>query len=652
MHNLIIYLIINILTGRIDLIIVVIVNVWLFLVCTKIYALGIIMEINRVLNRWFWPALGAASVIGFIVYLIGLKQVAMSLVILQSFSLLLRFLAMLYFRSKFTVDLLMFIAGFALAFNGMPAEGFILYFLYSIAEMMEFYIERLARRRLEILASLIPLRVLVQRGSTTVEVDVSEVKPGDVVLVRRGESVPANGILLDRGTFDTSALTGEPIPVELEEGSMVESGYINTSPSPVRVKATRKPEESTIQVILKTALEYAEAKGRLARLLEKATPPYTFLVVIAGILGYITLGVNALVSILVAGCPSAFIVSNAASTMLSAAQLARSGIVVKGGLPLERGSRASHVVLDKTGTLTIARPKLAKVVPPRGLDASRVLEVAASAASVSIHPLSKAIIVEAKARGINPPLPREVEDIPGKGLRVEIDGYQVAIGSRSFIEESTGTSIEPPCPEMATVYLSVNGEPGALCFADQLDPSSKKTLKLLKAMGIKVVLASGDQPHRVEAVAKELGIDEYYASMKPGEKLSLINKLRDRSKRPVIMVGDGINDVEALAAADVGVAVGSIEQVINVADVVLKEGIKGLPVFVSLSRAFLNGILAGFALAMIIKVIVALAGSAGAIPLWLVVLLGDDGSTVTASLASGAIILSNWRSTLARVTQK
>ncbi len=584
-------------------------------------------------EQLFWAGLGVSSLAALVDAWLGLVGAAGYILAIIGGMLLGRFIFIVRGKKKFTPDILMSAVAIATSLTGSWVEGAIVMILYSIAETMEEAAERLAMRRLTSLIRLIPTHVEVLRGSRAEKVELSSVRPGDIVLVRKGETVPVDGVLLDRGVFDTRFITGEPEPVELQPGDMVASGFINVG-GPVKVRALRLPGESTLQRLVEASLEFLERKSRVQTLVESLSPPLTIFVLSASLAAFALYGLKGLVSVLVAGCPSAYIISSSTSTMLMVATLARRGVVVKGGPPLEASRKVRAVVLDKTGTLTLGTPRLARV-EPEGM-AEEVLALAASAALASLHPLSRAIISEARARGISPRPPSKAEEHPGKGVEAVVDGRRVKLGSKSF----TGFRGEAEC-QGPIVYVSADGVTGYLCFEDKITEEAKEAIEAFKRMGLRVVMASGDKRENVERVAKALGISEYYYSMKPDDKVRLVERLR-RESGGVAMVGDGVNDVEALAAADLGVAIGSIDVVADVADAVVSNVKQTVDVLKS-GKVYYSALVAAFAVATVIKVVAISGGISGLLPLWLVAFLGDDGSTIAGVALSAAVIAAGFK---------
>ena len=413
--------------------------------------------------------------------------------------------------------------------------------------------------------------------------------------------------------------------MEMPPGSIVPSGAVNLG-DPVKGTAIKPPRDSFMQKLIAEALEAVERKASVQRLLERMAPYITVLVLAAFVVAHIKLGGVRAVSILLAGCPSAFIVSSGYSTAMSIALLAGMGVVVKGGQVLETAGKVRVVVLDKTGTVTTARSKVSLVKPPQGVDEGRFLSLASSLAAASLHPLSRSL---ASATSTRLPV-ASVRETPGVGVQGVVDGVKVFIGR---VEENA-----PKCPEgLKTLHVKINGNVGAICLEEIVDPSAPRAIEELKSMGYHVVLASGDSRERVERIAKTLGVSEFYAEMKPEDKARLVDEYR-RRYGPVLFAGDGLNDLVAIAKADVGVAVGNIEAAADAADAVSPGGAIGVSRLLRASRLYTKALAYSFTLAGAIKVIAAGGGLAGLLDPVIVALIGDDGSTM-AGVAIATLIV-------------
>lgn len=569
-----------------------------------------------------WISLIGAGIMGLILEYEGYSSFSSILLGIIGSLLIARFIIMGW-RGRFTVDIIMGGVAWILLVAGRYMEGFIIMAIYGLAETIEEAAEYLATGSLSKLVKLLPSQVTIEENGSRRIVDPGMVKPGSIVVVGRGQVVPVDGVLMSQGVFDTSLVTGEPLPQELSRGELVHSGYINLG-DPVRVRALRHAGESTLQKSLTIAMSLVEKKTRLERTIERIAPHYT--IVLFGVSGIalLTLGVRGVVSLLVAGCPSAFILTSSVLSLSAVASMARGGVIVKGGRAVEKLSKAKVIVLDKTGTLTLGKPRLTRIITVDSVPRRKILAYAAALASSSTHPLSRGIVEAVLREGIEIPSALGVVEVPGAGLKGRVNGDEVKLGKASFVG-AEGLK----CGEgESSVYVSINGSPSLLCFSDIIDESAYNVIDSIRRMGYGVVLASGDRSPNVAKVAERLGIDEWYGDMKPEDKRRLVRELRERWG-PVAAVGDGINDIVALAEADASVAVGDIDVVIEYADAVLRKGISRLPRLLVASRGFKLGVISGFLIAGLIKMIAVSTGVLGFIPLWVIALIGDDGSTVT-----------------------
>ncbi len=576
-------------------------------------------------DKRFWTTIALVSGIGAFLSIVtpgtrtDLLLLALSIVILARF-------VKTVLSKKFSVDLLMGVAGLATWLMGSFFEGFLVFILYSISELLEHYAEEYAERKLAGLTRLLPDKIRVRIDNNIVEKQVDEVLPGDIVVVRPGETVPVDGILVsDEGLFDTSMVTGESEPRRLSRGERVESGY-KCIGELVLIRALKKPSESLLQLLVREAERALEEKSRIQRLIEKISKPYTLVVLL--LFATATLYVpsyNAL-AILLAGCPSAFIIASAVSTTLALALLARTGIIVRGGIVLENTAKTNIAVFDKTGTLTLGELEVVEVKPYGDFTGSRVLELAGAAAKASIHPVSRSL---ARYSSLSPVLAREY---PGLGVEAVVDGVRVLLGSRDFLEKK-GIGVQVSrCGGYRSVYVGVdNVFAGEICLVEKIDDSVRRTIERLVEEGYRVVIASGDDIERVREIAESLGVREYYGDMSPSDKSRLVEELKKTGK--VMMVGDGVNDLEALAKADVGVAIGRIDVVSSIADIVL-DRVSKIPKVIEVSKRYIRSIATAITLAAIVKITVMVLGIMGALPLWAIVGLGDDGATLLVLLAT------------------
>jgi ATPase, P-type (transporting), HAD superfamily, subfamily IC/heavy metal translocating P-type ATPase len=393
------------------------------------------------------------------------------------------------------------------------------------------------------------------------EVPVAEVAVGDRLLVGSGEIVPVDGRLLGPGVFDESALTGEPLPVERSAGQDVRSGIVNAG-RPVELVATATAAESTYAGVVRLVEQAQAASAPFVRVADRFAigfVPLT-LALAGGAWGLSGDAVRA-VAVLVVATPCPLLLAAPIAFMSGLSRAARHGVVVKGGAALEQLAAGRALLFDKTGTLTVGRPVLTDVVTAEGGDADAVLRLAASLDQASAHVVAGSIVRAARERGLALTKPQEVHESPGQGIEGRVDGRSVRLGNASWIGAD-----RPPAPWVRrarrraelegslTVFVGIDGEPaGVLLMEDPVRPDAPRMVRALRAAGIdRVALITGDRADVAETVGRLVGIDAVYADRDPGQKLAIV---RDENARaPAVMVGDGVNDAPALAAAGVGVA--------------------------------------------------------------------------------------------------
>ena len=578
-------------------------------------------------SREFWTIFALAAVAGALVeYLTGRAGPLLPLL-----STILAFKAVLELRERrLGVDALMSIVGYVTFFLGARVEGFVIYVLYGIAETLEEVAEAWAKRSLRELLQVVPKRVLRLRGESVEEVDVEELRVGDFIRVRPGERVPADSLVLDgRGVVDLSIVTGESEPVEVRRGEVVPSGALVLE-SPLTLRVDKDPRDSTAQLIIKQVRESLERKGRVENFLSRISAPYTVVVLGVFAASALLLDPYRSLSIILAGCPSAFVITSSVSTILGVARMARRGVIVKGGPPLDVASRVGVVILDKTGTVTLGEPRVTQFIALNG-DEQALKSLAKALALHSLHPLSRAIahMDGDGGNGVSGlPELREVREIPGKGIIAKTNGERVLLGSRSFLAEQ-GVEVPSSVPPEATVLLAVGDRlVGAFVVEDVPREDAREAIEALRARGLRVMLVSGDKREKVEKVARSLGIEEYLAEVRPEDKRRVVKELQSKGIK-VAMVGDGINDAPALAEADLGVAMGRYALVAEVADAVIVSGeLSRLADLLETGGLRERVLKLGIGSAAALKLGVMALGLAGVLPIWLIAALGDDGSTL------------------------
>ena len=493
----------------------------------------------------------------------------------------------------------------------------------------------------------------VERGGQIVEVPLAQVRVGDRVVVRPGEKIPVDGLVVEGASaVDESMITGEPLPVDKHENDTVVGGTINRTGAFV-VRVTRIGAETTLQQIVRLVRQAQGRKAPIQRLADKVAGvfvPAVLLVAIATFVVWFDVGpdprlTNALlafVTVLIIACPCALGLATPTAIMVATGKAARNGILIKGGDAVERIRDVDLVVLDKTGTITEGAPRLTDVVPINGWTEEALLGLAASAETRSEHPIGKAIVAAAEGRGAVLSNVESFHSRTGLGIEARIDGRDVLIGNAAFL---SAREMTPDAWQRATsalsergktaVLVAIDGEPaGALAVADAVRPTSKVAVAALHDLGIEVAMVTGDAEATARAVAHNVGIDHVAAGVLPGDKAEAIRQFQEQG-RVVAMVGDGINDAPALAQADVGIAIGTGTDVaIEASDVTLmRDDLGAVAEAFRLSRRTLRTIKQNLFFAFIYNVI--------GIPIAAGVLYPFFGILLSPIIASGAMALSS-----------
>ena len=466
------------------------------------------------------------------------------------------------------------------------------------------YLEQLARRRAATaigrLGELLPTTVLVMRGDREVATPTNALAPGDRLRVRPGDRFAVDGVVEDgRSAVDESLVTGEPMPVEKGPGDPVVSGSLN-GPGALVVRAVRVGPDAFVAEIgrLLTEAEMSQVPlRRLAdRIAERFVPVVLLLALAAGAAWAVAtrslpIALLVFVSVAITACPCAFGIATPAALAVGAGRAAEDGILFRGRDTLERAARVDTVVADKTGTLTAGVPRVTEIVPLPGHGTDELLAAAAGVEAGSAHPLARAVVAEARARGVSLPAATDVRGEPGVGVVGTIGGRRVRVarldGEPSDGPEPLAGPAAALVREARTVaVVSFDGDPiGLLGFADPIRPTAAAAVRSLADEGVRVVLATGDHGPAAAAVARATGIAEVHAGLSPRAKLDLVTRLR-REGRHVAVVGDGVNDAPALLAADVGIAIGSGSDVAKAAGGVLlvRSDPMGVPIALAAAR--------------------------------------------------------------------
>lgn len=468
----------------------------------------------------------------------------------------------LFTKGKLGIGLLMTISATGAVILGYVEEAAALAFLYSIAEALEDKAMDRARAGLRALLKLVPDTALVKRGDATAEVEAKELRVGDVLVVRPGERIATDGIVrAGRSSLDTSAITGESIPVEVEPGTVVSAGSINTT-GVLEVEATAAGTDNSLTTIVELVEQAQAEKGDRARLADRIARPLVpgvmILAVLVGVLGSLLSGdpelwITRALVVLVAASPCALAIAVPVTVVSAIGAASKFGVVVKSGAAFERFGGIRHLAVDKTGTLTRNEPTVTRVVTT-GVTEADVLAWAASLEGHSTHPLAAAITTAVP----NAPAATDVSETAGHGIAGTLEGARLAVGSPRWLDAGTlvGDVEAMESEGMTVVIVHRNDQPaGAIGVRDELRPEVPEVIAILNRRGIGVTMLTGDNARTAAALAAQAGISDVRAELRPEDKATAVAELS--KSQPTAMIGDGINDAPALAAADLGIAMGA-----------------------------------------------------------------------------------------------
>ena len=447
---------------------------------------------------------------------------------------------------------------------GEYLAGAVIAVMLASGRTLEAWAAARSRRELSLLLSRAPRIAHRRDGEGVADIRADDVAVGDLVLVKPGEVVPVDGrVEAGVAVVDGSAVTGESVPVDCEAGDAVSSGVVNAG-GPFELRATNTSAESTYAGIVRLVSTAEASSAPSVRLADRYAVGFLAVsVTVAGGAWGLSGQLGRAVAVLVVATPCPLILGVPVALVSGLSRAARRGVVIKGGAVLERLAQAKVLLFDKTGTLTAGRPSVASMVSAGQVKAEELLRLAASLDQVSPHVLAAAVVRAAHQRSLTLSLPEEVEEIAGQGIRGRVEGRLVAVGKAGWISAVA----EDPWVRaarrradregMLTVFVAVDGEPaGALFLEDEVRPDAARTIRRLRRDGIRrVVMVTGDRVEVAETVGAIIGVDEVLADRTPGEKVEAV--IVEGRWGPTIMVGDGINDAPALAAADVGVAIGA-----------------------------------------------------------------------------------------------
>ncbi|MDY4577051.1 MAG: heavy metal translocating P-type ATPase [Anaerobutyricum hallii] len=479
--------------------------------------------------------------------------------------------------------------------------------LITLGKTLEAYSKGKTTDALKSLMNLAPKMATVVRNGQEQIISAEQVKKGDIFLVKPGESIPVDGIVLEgNSAIDEAALTGESIPVDKAEGDNVSAATINQSGF-LKCETTRVGEDTTLSQIIKMVSDAAATKAPIAKIADKVSGifvPAVITIAVITIIGWLLAGQTvgfALargISVLVISCPCALGLATPVAIMVGNGVGAKNGILFKTAVSLEEAGKVDIVALDKTGTITTGQPKVTDIFPADGISEKELLEAAFALEKKSEHPLAKAIVEYGNEKKFTVPVVEDFQAVPGNGLTGTLNNKTLIGGNLLFIEKSLSISekIKHSAEQLASAgktplfFAKENRLLGMIAVADVIKEDSPQAIKELKAMGIHVVMLTGDNERTAKAIGEQAGVDNVIAGVLPDGKESVIRALGEKGK--VAMVGDGINDAPALTRADVGIAIGAGTDVaMDAADVVLmKSKLADVPAAIRLSRGVLRNI--------------------------------------------------------------
>ncbi len=505
---------------------------------------------------------------------------------------------------RFDIDVLMVVAALGAAAVGEWAEGALLLFLFSLGHALEHYARGRARQAIRALGQLTPKTARVRRDGQERELSVEEVQRGDVVIVRPGERIPVDGVVVEgRSAVDESPITGESMPVEKTKEDRVFAGTVNGDGA-LAIEVTKLAKDTTLARVIQMVEEAQTQKSPTQRFTERferifvpiVLASVVLVIVVPPLMGWLSWEVAFLraMAILVAASPCALAIAIPATILAGIAQAARNGVLIKGGVHLENLGGLDAMAFDKTGTITQGKPTVTDIIPLNGIEEQELLRIAAAVESRSGHPLAQAIVRKVQEQGLEFPEAGELQSLTGRGVQAELNGQMVRIGNLTLFQEnpvpgevvSKVNSLEAEGKTTMIVQVEKRFS-GIIALADQPRAEASAMLEHLRRLGVRtLVMLTGDNERVAAAIAQAVGLTGYQANLLPEEKVTAIKSLLDKHGR-VAMVGDGVNDAPPLTHATVGIAMGAsgTDVALETADIALMaDDLSHLPFAVALSR--------------------------------------------------------------------
>lgn len=560
--------------------------------------------------------------------------------------------------SKFQFDMstLMTIAIIGAALIGEWSEGATVVILFAISEALERFSMDKARKSIESLMDIAPKEALIRRGTRELPINVYDIQIGDTMIVKPGQKLAMDGIVVKgTSTLNQAAITGESVPVTKTIDDEVFAGTLNEE-GLLEVKVTKLVEDTTLSKIIHLVEEAQAERAPSQAFIDKFAKYYTPVIVVLAFLiasippflgGDWSTWIYQGLSVLVVGCPCALVISTPVSVVTAIGNAARNGVLIKGGIHLEKTGSLKVIAFDKTGTLTKGIPVVTDIVTFDGNE-NEILAITAAIEKGSQHPLASAIMKKAEANGLNfnDIAVEELQSLTGKGIKARVKNEMYYVGSPNLFKEILPDGIDNTITEKISTLqtqgktvMIIGTENKILCLiavADQIRETSKEVIYKLHQLGIKkTVMLTGDNKRTANVIGKEVGVSEIKADLLPEDKLTFIKELRE-NYQSVAMVGDGINDAPALAASTVGVAMGGAgtDTALETADIALmSDDLSKLPFTMNLSRKALGTIKQNIAFSLVMKALALLLVVPGWLTLWIAI-FADMGATLIVTLNS------------------
>lgn len=508
------------------------------------------------------------------------------------------------YNRRITVNVFVTVALIATLGVGEFRPAAIIVFIMAVTGALESYTLDKNRKSIRNLLDLTPRMAMIRRGKEEVTVPVGEVQLGNVVIVGPSERIPVDGVVVAGvSSVNQAPITGESMPVEKFKGSEVFGGTLNET-GRLEIQTTKTGKDTTLARIVHLVEEAQETKAPIQNIADRFTVWFLPTVLVLAAIGLFTSGdIKVAVSILLVACPCAFAIATPTAVTAGISNMARRAVLVKGGIFFELAGKLDVLLVDKTGTFTLGRPKVVEVVPFDGKSEDEVLRLAAIAEKYSEHPLARSVMALARERNIVAPDPDEFRIEIGMGITAKSGNRQILVGKEDFlrnkgvsITQETRRPISDLTERGRTVILVANDMKavGLIAIADEIRPETSLAISSLRhTMGVqKIVMLTGDNDKVAKAVAEEIGVDDYQAGLLPGQKQEFVKRLQNEG-RIVGMIGDGINDAPALAQADIGIAMGKAgtDVAIETADVTLmNDDLSRVADFMRMSRKVLRRI--------------------------------------------------------------